>query len=98
MKNVLLLIGLVGCGKLAALYACAKEQVFDVIEVNAYEFRSGELVKQKFGEVMESHGLNKRSVEDIEGLQDNNIVPENLFSQKETRLKGNVLNKAEKEK
>lgn len=98
LKNVLLLTGPVGCGKSAALYACAKEQGFDVIEVNASECRSGALVKQKFGEAMESHGLNKRSVEDIEGLQDNKIVPENLFSQKETRLKGNVLNKAEKEK
>lgn len=98
LKNVLLLTGPVGCGKSATLYACAKEQGFDVIEVNASECRSGALVKQKFGEAMESHGLNKRSVEDIEGLQDNKIVPENLFSQKETRLKGNLLNKAEKEK
>lgn len=98
LKNVLLLTGPVGCGKSAALYACAKEQGFDVIEVNASECRSGALVKQKFGEAMESHGLNKWPVEDIEGLQDNKIVHEHLFSQKETRLKGNMLNKTENEK
>lgn len=98
LKNVLLLTGPVGCGKSAALYACAKEQGFDVIEVNASECRSGALVKQKFGEAMESHGLNKRSIEDIEGLQDSKIVDEHLFSGKEKGMKGNMLNKGKNEK
>lgn len=98
LKNVLLLTGPVGCGKSAALYACAKEQGFDVIEVNASECRSGALVKQKFGEAMESHGLNKRSVEDIEGLQDSKIVDETLFSGKEKGMKRIVLNKGKNEK
>ncbi|KAK3036787.1 hypothetical protein RJ639_030817 [Escallonia herrerae] len=44
-------------GKSAAVYACAKEQGFQVIEVNASDWRNGALVKQKFGEAVESHWL-----------------------------------------
>ncbi|KAK2979085.1 LOW QUALITY PROTEIN: hypothetical protein RJ640_026035, partial [Escallonia rubra] len=60
LKNVLLVTGPVGVyiyllsfllsGKSAAIYACAKEQGFQVIEVNASDWRNGALVKQKFGE------------------------------------------------
>ncbi|KAH9311969.1 hypothetical protein KI387_027004, partial [Taxus chinensis] len=98
LKNILLLTGPVGCGKSAALYACAKEQGFDVIEVNASECRNGALVKQKFGEAMESHGLNQRAVEDIVGVDDHKIVLENSLSGKEAREKGNAQSKANKEK
>ncbi|XP_008802093.2 uncharacterized protein LOC103716027 [Phoenix dactylifera] len=61
LKNVLLITGPVGSGKSAAIYACAKEQGFEVIEVNASELRNGAHVKQKFGEAMESHGFNRWS-------------------------------------
>ncbi|KAK1416701.1 hypothetical protein QVD17_25817 [Tagetes erecta] len=57
LKNVLLVTGPVGCGKSAAIYACAKEQGFQVIEVNTSDWRNGALVKQKFGEAVESHWL-----------------------------------------
>ncbi|KAL3638815.1 hypothetical protein CASFOL_016722 [Castilleja foliolosa] len=62
LKNVLLLTGPVGSGKSAAIYACARDQGFQIIEINASDWRNGALVKQKFGEAVESHWL-KRTVE-----------------------------------
>ncbi|XP_024390189.1 uncharacterized protein [Physcomitrium patens] len=59
LHNCLLVTGSVGCGKSAAIYACAMEHGFTVIEVNASECRSGAMVKHKFKEAMESHGLSK---------------------------------------
>ncbi|KAL2467727.1 P-loop containing nucleoside triphosphate hydrolase superfamily protein [Forsythia ovata] len=55
LKNVLLVTGPVGSGKSAAIYACAKEKGFQVIEINASDWRNGALIKQKFGEAVESH-------------------------------------------
>ncbi|KAL3504157.1 hypothetical protein ACH5RR_033998 [Cinchona calisaya] len=57
LKNVLLVTGPVGSGKSAAIYACAEEQGFQVLEINASDWRNGALVKQKFGEALESHWL-----------------------------------------
>lgn len=68
LKNVFLITGPVGSGKSAAIYACAKEQGFHVIEVSASDCRNGVLVKQKFGEAMESHGFNRWSTEEDVGL------------------------------
>ncbi|KAK4429658.1 ATPase family AAA domain-containing protein 5 [Sesamum alatum] len=62
LKNVLLITGPVGSGKSAAIYACARDQGFQVIEINASDWRTGALVKQKFGEAVESHWL-QRAVE-----------------------------------
>ncbi|XP_042034946.1 uncharacterized protein LOC121781273 isoform X1 [Salvia splendens] len=62
LKNVLLVTGPVGCGKSASIYACARDQGFQIIEINASDWRSGALVKQKFGEAVESHWL-QRTVE-----------------------------------
>ncbi|XP_060214329.1 uncharacterized protein LOC132641368 isoform X2 [Lycium barbarum] len=59
LKNVLLVSGPVGSGKSAAIYACAKEQGFQIIEVNASDWRNGALVKQRFGEAVESHWLQR---------------------------------------
>ncbi|KAK9096037.1 hypothetical protein Sjap_021534 [Stephania japonica] len=60
-RNVLLVTGPVGSGKSAAIYACASEQGFEVIEVSASDWRNGAHVKQKFGAGLESLGLNKWS-------------------------------------
>ncbi|XP_010999406.1 PREDICTED: uncharacterized protein LOC105107249 [Populus euphratica] len=57
LKNVLLITGPAGSGKSAAIYACAKEEGFKVLEVNASECRNGAVVKQRFGEALESHSL-----------------------------------------
>ncbi|CDP18333.1 unnamed protein product [Coffea canephora] len=67
LKNVLLVMGPVGLkhvntrfffsGKSAAIYACAEEQGFQVLEVNASDWRNGALVKHRFGEALGSHWL-----------------------------------------
>ncbi|KAH6782670.1 hypothetical protein C2S51_007963 [Perilla frutescens var. frutescens] len=62
LKNVLLVTGPVGSGKSAAIYACARDQGFQIIEINASDWRNGALVKQRFGEAVESHWL-QRTVE-----------------------------------
>uniref|UniRef100_A0A0D9VS72 ATPase AAA-type core domain-containing protein n=1 Tax=Leersia perrieri TaxID=77586 RepID=A0A0D9VS72_9ORYZ len=58
-ENVLLITGPVGCGKSAAVFACAREQGFNVIEVNTSDMRNGTYVRQKFEEATKSHGLEK---------------------------------------
>ncbi|KAJ4820080.1 Replication factor C large subunit [Rhynchospora pubera] len=63
--NVLLITGPVGSGKSAAVYACAKEQGFHIVEVNASDLRNGAHIKQKFGEATESHGIDKWSRDEI---------------------------------
>ncbi|KAJ4767365.1 Replication factor C large subunit [Rhynchospora pubera] len=63
--NVLLITGPVGSGKSAAVYACAKEQGFNIVEVNASDLRNGAHIKQKFGEATESHGIDKWSRDEI---------------------------------
>ncbi|KAG8096692.1 hypothetical protein GUJ93_ZPchr0013g37188 [Zizania palustris] len=64
-ENVLLITGPVGCGKSAAVFACAREQGFNVIEVNTSDIRNGAYVRQKFEEATKSHGLEKWSQEEI---------------------------------
>ncbi|XP_012078225.1 uncharacterized protein LOC105638926 isoform X2 [Jatropha curcas] len=49
LKNVLLITGPVGSGKSAAIYACAKEQGFRVVEANTSECRNGATLKERFG-------------------------------------------------
>ncbi|CAK7346989.1 unnamed protein product [Dovyalis caffra] len=60
-------------GKSAAIYACAKEEGFKVLEVNASECRNGAVVKQRFGEALESHSL-EWSQEIHVGPRSNNIT------------------------
>ncbi|CAA7400890.1 unnamed protein product [Spirodela intermedia] len=74
-RNVLLVTGPVGCGKTAAIYACAKELGFHVIEVNASDVRNGAHIKQKFGEAMDSQAIELCSVEEIAGLNKKDGLP-----------------------
>ncbi|KAJ7959130.1 ATPase family AAA domain-containing protein 5 [Quillaja saponaria] len=73
LRNVLLLTGPIGSGKSAAVYACAQEQGFEVLELSASDCRNGTTVKQKFGEVFESRRL-KRSLEHPKGSQNKKIM------------------------
>ncbi|CAL4913667.1 unnamed protein product [Urochloa decumbens] len=76
-ENVLLITGPVGCGKSAAVFACAREQGFNVIEVNTSDMRNGAYVRQKFEEATKSHGLEKWSQEEvINPLRDDSLDPD----------------------
>ncbi|KXG39732.1 uncharacterized protein LOC8054300 isoform X2 [Sorghum bicolor] len=76
-ENTLLITGPVGCGKSAAVFACAKEQGFNVIEVNTSDMRNGAYVRQKFEEATKSHGLEKWSHEEVMNpLRDDSLDPD----------------------
>lgn len=76
-ENTLLITGPVGCGKSAAVFACAREQGFNVIEVNTSDMRNGAYVRQKFEEATKSHGLEKWSQEEvINPLRDDSLDPD----------------------
>ncbi|XP_061363887.1 uncharacterized protein LOC133307395 [Gastrolobium bilobum] len=59
LQNVLLITGPIGSGKSAAVYACAQEQGFDVLELNASDSRNGTVLKQYFGDALGSLGFKR---------------------------------------
>ncbi|KAI4337809.1 hypothetical protein L6164_016181 [Bauhinia variegata] len=59
LQNVLLITGPTGSGKTAAVYACAQEQGFQVLELNASDCRNGIAVKQYFGDTFGSCGFKR---------------------------------------
>lgn len=73
LKNVLLITGPVGSGKSAAIYACAREQGFKVIEVNTSSLRNGAYVRQTFGEGVDSLGLTHWLAEDQTNQQSKDV-------------------------
>ncbi|KAL7246280.1 hypothetical protein ACSBR2_001409 [Camellia fascicularis] len=73
LKNVLLVAGPVGSGKSAAIYACAKEQGFHVIEVNASDWRTRTNVMQRFGGGVESYWV-QRTMETPVGSESKQIL------------------------
>jgi DNA polymerase III delta prime subunit len=57
--KAMLISGPTGCGKTAAVYACAKELSFDVIEMNASTLRSRQQVVSRLMEASQSHQVSK---------------------------------------
>uniref|UniRef100_A0A8B9LQA4 ATPase family AAA domain containing 5b n=1 Tax=Astyanax mexicanus TaxID=7994 RepID=A0A8B9LQA4_ASTMX len=55
--NTVLIVGPVGVGKTAAVYACAEELGYKVFEVNSSSLRSGQLVLSQLREATQSHQL-----------------------------------------
>eukprot|EP00850_Spirogloea_muscicola_P003857 SM000016S01845 [mRNA] locus=s16:243547:249791:+ [translate_table: standard] len=69
LQNPLLLRGPVGVGKTAAVYVCAREVGFNILEVNASDQRSSSYLKSRIGEALASHGLRHWSSEEKEEEQ-----------------------------
>ncbi|XP_024518680.1 uncharacterized protein LOC112341912 [Selaginella moellendorffii] len=57
LQNTVLVTGPVGCGKSAAVYACAREHGFNVIEINSSDSRAGATIKKRFGEATQSEAV-----------------------------------------
>ncbi|XP_033630508.1 ATPase family AAA domain-containing protein 5-like isoform X2 [Asterias rubens] len=57
LGNSMMLTGPTGCGKTAAVYACARELGFKVFEVNASSKRTGRQILADLGEATQSHHL-----------------------------------------
>ncbi|KAH1255873.1 hypothetical protein AAZV13_04G206200 [Glycine max] len=68
LQNVLLITGPIGSGKSAAVYACAEEQGFEILELNASDCRNGTAVRNYFGDALGSLGF-KRSSENTASPQ-----------------------------
>eukprot|EP00850_Spirogloea_muscicola_P018754 SM000175S03301 [mRNA] locus=s175:168899:175120:- [translate_table: standard] len=64
IQNPLLLHGPVGVGKTTAVYVCAREVGFNILEVNASDHRSSSHLKSRIGEALASHGLHHWSSEE----------------------------------
>ena len=56
-NNTMLITGPSGSGKTSAVFACAKQLEYDVIEIHAGQIRSKTKILQLFGEATQSHRL-----------------------------------------
>lgn len=59
MKNVLLFKRYVGSGKSKTIHAFAIEEGIKILKNNASNFRFGDVMKQKFGKILESRCQDK---------------------------------------
>ncbi|KAF1868973.1 hypothetical protein Lal_00048253 [Lupinus albus] len=75
LQNVLLITGPIGSGKSAAVYACAQEQGFEVLELNASDCRNGVAVKQYFGDTLGSRGFKRSSKHQVSTQQKTSEFP-----------------------
>jgi hypothetical protein len=57
ISKVMVVMGQSGSGKTSAVYACAREAGFKVIEINASQDRSGTGIRKLFSEAAQSHGV-----------------------------------------
>lgn len=80
LVNVMCIVGPTGCGKTAAVYACAAELCYNVLEVNAGDTagRGRKQILSQFGEATTSHRLavpikKKNSVLDLSGEIKNKV-------------------------
>eukprot|EP00117_Sycon_ciliatum_P011601 scpid46863/ scgid2229/ ATPase family AAA domain-containing protein 5; Chromosome fragility-associated gene 1 protein len=61
--STVLLTGPHGCGKTAAVFACAQELGYEVLEVNSSSLRSGKQVLSLLQEATQSHQVSQKSVD-----------------------------------
>lgn len=75
LSNTFLLTGPCGCGTTAAVYACAKQMDFKVLELNPSMYRTGKKIYDQVIEAVVSHqvgkGIQKKAVQedDVKGSQ-----------------------------
>ncbi|XP_068481394.1 uncharacterized protein [Phaseolus vulgaris] len=60
LQKVLLITGPVGSGKSSAVYACAKEQGFNILEINSSHSRNGTAIRN-LEYTLTSHGFKRQS-------------------------------------
>ena len=71
-KRAIWIYGPSGCGKTSVVYALAYEFEYELIEVNASDFRNQEQIKQKVGGAVFQHSLFSKGkiilVDEVDGL------------------------------
>ncbi len=71
-KKAALIYGPPGCGKTASVYALANELGYELIEVNASDFRSKQAIEERLGPVIKQHSLFSQGkivlVDEIDGM------------------------------
>lgn len=94
LPNTIILTGPSGCGTTAAVYACAKQLDFKVLELNPSMYRTGKQIFDQVSEAVVSHQVNKLSDASEENSQDGTVkkdffMPkkEKVVAKKETPLK-----------
>ncbi|XP_065065689.1 uncharacterized protein LOC135691680 isoform X1 [Rhopilema esculentum] len=60
LSNTYLIIGETGCGSTAAVYACAQELGYKVLEMNPSSHRSGKQIQALLGEATQSHQVKRK--------------------------------------
>jgi len=71
-KKAVLIYGTPGCGKTSGVYALARKYGYEVVEVNASEFRNSEQIKLKVGNALKQQSLLTKGkiilVDEIDGI------------------------------
>ncbi|KAJ1968481.1 ATPase AAA domain-containing protein 5 [Dispira parvispora] len=92
--SLILLVGPVGCGKTAAVFACAKQCGYQVLELNAGSRRTGKHVMNILGEVTQNHvvkGVSCKSIVDQWGkLRKTNPVSSPLSVPVQTKPRNTI--------
>ena len=104
LANVMCIVGPTGCGKTSAVYACASELCYNVIEVNAGDTngRGRKQILSQFGEATTSHRISvpvtkKPSVVDLSATGKDSIFGTRKKSKKQSK-KSNTRKRKDSER
>jgi hypothetical protein len=96
-SSIVLMVGPCGAGKSAAVYACAAELGYEVIEVNASSTRGRSKILQLFGEATQSHRLPGIRAPDPAKVSDSSLPPEPKKRKVAKKRNSNAKQRAGKE-